>query len=133
MAHHAVELMYFDGCPNMDLALKHARAAITSAGLHIDVVMTRIGDDAEATRKRFLGSPTVHVDGLDVEPDAGVRDNYGLQCRVYWHDGRLEGAPPSHWIAAALAAGNEHAGPSLSDSAERGAHGCCGGKSNSKP
>jgi hypothetical protein len=91
----------------------------------------------EAVRKRFLGSPTVHVDGLDVEPDAVTRDDYGLQCRVYWHDGRLEGAPPSRWIAAALEAGpptvgTKIAGPSPSDSIERGEHGCCDGKSKSK-
>jgi hypothetical protein len=128
--------MYFDGCPNVDLAAQRVHAAVASVGLtgDVDVVMTRIGDEVEAARKRFLGSPTVHVDGLDVEADAVARDDYGIQCRVYWHDGRLEGAPPSPWIAAALAARppterTETAGPSPSGSIERGEHGCCDGKS----
>jgi len=138
MSRHTVDVMYFDGCPNVDLAVAQVRAAIASAGLegNVDLAMTHIGDDAEAARKRFLGSPTVHVGGLDVEPDADARHDYGLQCRVYWHDGRLEGAPPSAWIAAVLTAdakaqGPKAAEPSPSGSIQRGAHGCCDG--GSKP
>jgi hypothetical protein len=106
MSRRAVEVMYFDGCPNVELALDRVRAAIASARMdgNVDIVLSRIADDVEAARKRFLGSPTIQIDGHDVEPEAAMRDDYGLQCRVYWNDGRLEGAPPSKWVAAALAA-----------------------------
>jgi hypothetical protein len=104
MSRRSVEVMFLDGCPHVDLALRHVHAAIASTGLDgaVDVALTRIEDDAEAVRKRFLGSPTVHVDGLDVEPDAACRREYGLHCRLYWDDGRVDGAPPRSLIAAAL-------------------------------
>jgi hypothetical protein len=44
----------------------------------------------------------VHVDGVDVEPGAQARDDFGLGCRIYAFDGRLAGAPRMEWIAAAL-------------------------------
>jgi hypothetical protein len=135
MSRRTVEVMYFDGCPNVDLALRQVRAALASAGLdgNVDLAMTRIGDDVEAARKRFLGSPTVLVDGHDVERDAVARDDYGLQCRVYWHDDHRNGAPPSHWIAAALVASPPTERPSVAEmspsgSIRQGDHGCCDDK-----
>jgi hypothetical protein len=140
MSPRTVEVMFFDGCPNVDLAVLHARAALASAGLdgRVEIAITRIDDDLEAARKRFLGSPTVQVDGLDVDPDALTRDDYGLQCRIYWHDGRIEGAPPIRWIAAALAADppipeTGLAEPSAPASSGRSEHGCCSGKSSGRP
>jgi hypothetical protein len=135
MSRRTVEVMYFDGCPNVELALDRVRAGIASARMdgNVDIALTRIADDVQAARKRFLGSPTIQVDGRDVEPEAAMRDDYGLQCRVYWNDGRLEGAPPSEWVAAALAAGPptqepQVAEPSPSGSTRQDTPRCCAGK-----
>lgn len=62
----------------------------------------RVQNDDEAMRLRFLGSPTVRVDGVDIDPSAENRDDFGLQCRLYVVGGRLEGAPPTDSIASAL-------------------------------
>ena len=135
MNRRKIEVMYFEGCPNVEPALREVHAAIEAVGLdgRVDVAMTQIGDEVEAGRRRFLGSPTVLVDGHDVEPEAATRDDYGLQCRVYWYDGHLRGAPVSQWIAAALTGtprsdAPSAAEPSPSSSDPRGEHGCCGGK-----
>jgi hypothetical protein len=63
-----------------------------------------VESEEDAKRLRFVGSPTVRVDGADVEPAAAAREDFALQCRVYQVDGRLEGAPPTSWIASALGA-----------------------------
>lgn len=97
-----VEVMVFDGCPNIDVALERARAAVTSANVQADVRVVRVESDEEARRLRFLGSPTVRVDGADIDPTAIGRDDFGLQCRIYSVGGRLEGAPPAEWIVSAL-------------------------------
>jgi hypothetical protein len=97
-----VEILFFEGCPNVDVAAARARDAIAAARVSADLRLVRIDDEAAATRLRFLGSPTVHVDGLDVERSARQRTDFGLQCRVYSVDGRLEGAAPVEWIRAAL-------------------------------
>ena len=56
-----------------------------------------------AEGERFLGSPTVRVDGEDIEPDAGERSPFGLKCRPYATPEGLRGLPPDEWVLAALA------------------------------
>ena len=99
-----VQVLFFDGCPNVDLATRNASEAIANAGVSATIRLVRIAGEAEAVRRRFLGSPTVRVDGVDVELSAGARSDFGLQCRVYSVDGRLTAAPPTAWIEAALRA-----------------------------
>jgi hypothetical protein len=57
-------------------------------------------DAAEA--ERFLGSPTVRIDGRDVEPGAADRDDFGLKCRLYRSGEGTSGVPPDNWISEAL-------------------------------
>jgi hypothetical protein len=98
----AVEVLYFEGCPNVEVAADHARRAVAGAGDPAVVRLVCIDGDADAMRQRFLGSPTIRVDGVDVDASARERTDFGLQCRVYWADGKLSAAPPIAWIEAAL-------------------------------
>jgi hypothetical protein len=97
-----VEVLVFEGCPNLEPILARAREAIARASVPADLRVVRVESDEDAKRLRFLGSPTVRVDGVDVEPARIVGENFGLQCRVYSVGGRLQGAPPVDWIDAAL-------------------------------
>ena len=51
---------------------------------------------------RFLGSPTVRVNGRDVEPGADDRDDYVFSCRIYRNQGGVSGQPDERWLRAAL-------------------------------
>ena len=97
-----VEVLLFGGCANAETALERARAAIRESNVEADLAIVRVESEDEARRLRFLGSPTVRVDGRDVDPNAEARDDFGLQCRVYDVSGRLEGVPPTNWIVSAL-------------------------------
>jgi hypothetical protein len=98
----AVEVLYFAGCPSVDVAVEHARKAVAAVATGAEVRLVRVEGDEEAIRRQFLGSPTVRVDGLDVESEARSRTDFGMQCRVYWVDGRVVGSPPIDWIERAL-------------------------------
>jgi hypothetical protein len=100
-----IEVLVFDGCPNVEATLERAREAVAATDVPADVQVVRVQSPDDAERLRFLGSPTVRVDGVDVEPESNDRGDFGLQCRIYSVDGRYEGAPPADWIAAALRAG----------------------------
>ena len=78
----AVELLYWEGCPSWPRAIEIVRGEMAAAGLDPDeLVLHEITTDDEAERERFHGSPTVLVDGEDIQ-DPG--DNpIGLACRVY--------------------------------------------------
>jgi hypothetical protein len=97
-----VEVLVFEGCPNAEVTLERARAAALAAGVGADVQVVLVQTDEEARRLRFLGSPSVRVDGVDVDPDVASRDDFGLQCRVYAVGARMQGAPPMEWITDAL-------------------------------
>lgn len=97
-----IELLYFDGCPNHEAFLPHLRELLAEAGAGNEIELRRVESIEAAERERFLGSPTVRVDGRDVDPGAHSRDDFGLKCRLYRTDEGLVGAPPDEWVLAAI-------------------------------
>ena len=126
MSVRVVEVLFFDGCPNVDDAVERVRSAEAAAKIpDVDVRFVRVETEEEAARTRFLGSPSVRVDGVDVELAARTRADFALQCRVYPKErGGLDGAPPVEWICAALLA--QDVTPTERDAkAGADAHDCC--------
>ena len=99
-----VEVLVVDGCPNLAPAVEHVREEIARSKVPADVRIVHVHGDDDAQRLRFLGSPTVRVDGHDVDPTAEGRTDFGVQCRVYAIEGRYAGSPTVESIAAALTA-----------------------------
>lgn len=99
-----VELLYFDGCPSHDALLPRLQDLLAEAGVTEGIRLRRVETLEAAERERFLGSPTLRIDGADVDPDAGERVDFGLKCRLYRVDGVLLPVPPDEWIRSALAA-----------------------------
>ena len=97
-----IELLYFDGCPGHEALLPRLRAL---AGEAAEVELRRVETPEAAEAERFLGSPTVRVNGRDVDPGAAGRTDFGLTCRLYPAAGDDAHAPPDEWIARALSAG----------------------------
>jgi hypothetical protein len=97
-----LELLYFDGCPNHKALLPHLEQLLRGAEIRAEIRLRRIADDNAAQHERFLGSPTLRVDGRDVEPGAEERDDFGLKCRLYRTPAGLRGVPPDEWILDAL-------------------------------
>jgi hypothetical protein len=88
-----VELLWWSGCPSHPKALADLRAAMAELGLDADTIELReIPSDTDARDERFVGSPTIRVNGTDVVPVH--REPYGLTCRVYHRrDGRISPTP----------------------------------------
>lgn len=99
-----VELLYFDGCPNIEGYLPHLQDLIAASGRHDEVQLRLINDDADAQSERFFGAPSVRVDGRDVDPAALDRTDYGVSCRVYAPVSGSTGTPPDEWVLSALRA-----------------------------
>jgi hypothetical protein len=98
-----VELLYFDGCPNHVALMPHLERLLRSVQVPVNLELRRIPNQTAAQRERFLGSPTVRVDGRDVEPGAEQRDDFGLKCRLYRLPDGLRGAPLDEWVLDAMA------------------------------
>lgn len=98
-----VEILYFDGCPNHDGAQRLVERVVADLAVQADVRMVNVPDPEAAKRERFLGSPSIRVDGRDIEPCASNREDYVLSCRVYRTDHGVVGQPEEEWLRQALA------------------------------
>jgi hypothetical protein len=98
-----IEVLYFDGCPNHEELLTRLPQLLEHEAISAEIVLYEIPDIDTAVEERFLGSPTVRVNGHDVDPGAGQRDDYGLKCRIYRTATGLTGLPPDQWILDAIA------------------------------
>jgi hypothetical protein len=97
-----IELLYFEGCPSYAELRPRLRELLTQEGIDEEVGLRRVETPEEAEHERFLGSPTVRIDGEDVDPTAKDRDDFGLECRLYRTDKGLSRTPPESWIRAKL-------------------------------
>ncbi len=101
MSAPTVELLYFEGCPNVEAARALVQRVAADEGITPDLRLVEVtAKDAE--RLRFLGSPSVRVDGHDVEPGADKREKFVFACRVYRTPLGLVGQPAQEWVRAAL-------------------------------
>jgi hypothetical protein len=97
-----VEILYFDGCPNHEPALALVERVDRELGTGAEVQMVNVLDQETAARVRFLGSPTIRVDGVDVDPHTEERSDYALSCRVFRTECGTAGQPDERWIRDAL-------------------------------
>jgi hypothetical protein len=96
-----VEVLYFAGCPNHVPTVERVREVLAQEGTPADIVEIEVTDAATAQQVGFLGSPSIRVDGQDIEPGAqGCA--FGMMCRTYDDGGRRAGTPPPEWIRAAV-------------------------------
>lgn len=96
-----IEILCFAGCPNRVPAEELARSVVRELGLDVTIREVLVETPEEAIRTRFLGSPTIRVNGQDIDPSARARDDFSLSCRVYAEGG----VPSKEMLAAALQAG----------------------------
>ena len=97
-----IQILYFDGCPHLEPTVELVRRALSDAGVDADIELLHIDSPELAESSRFLGSPTIRVDGVDIDPGARKRDDFGLTCRRYGDSG----VPPREMIVRAVGAGN---------------------------
>jgi hypothetical protein len=97
-----VELLYFDDCPNYPALRLRVEQLLADQGLADQLELVRITSLEEAKAHRFLGSPSLRVDGADVEPDADERTDFGMKCRIYATGGGLKPTPSDELVKAAL-------------------------------
>lgn len=98
-----VELLYWSGCPSHPRALADLREAMGELGLDPDVVDVReVTSDEQAQAEGFVGSPTILIDGRDIQPPPEDQPT-GLTCRIYHRrDGRISPTPDPLDVRGAL-------------------------------
>jgi hypothetical protein len=84
-----------------------SRSCGTSSARSLDpnsVQVREVPTEADAERERFVGSPTIRIDGVEVAPPE-KEEPVGLTCRIYrLRDGRVSPVPDRADVHEALRA-----------------------------
>jgi copper chaperone CopZ len=97
-----IEVLYFEGCPNHKPAVELARDLARELAVPAEVVEVEVVTPDDAKRLRFLGSPSIRIDGVDVEREARHRTDFGFTCRLY----SGKGLPNREVVVAAIRSSN---------------------------
>jgi hypothetical protein len=97
-----VEILYFDGCPYHEGTRALIERLAAELRIEPEITLVRVADVEAAVQRRFLGSPTIRVDGRDVEPGAGRRSDFAFSCRVYRSKRGVSAQPDAKWVREAL-------------------------------
>ena len=97
-----IEVLYVQDCPHYPATLTLVERVRAELGIDAEFRNTLVVDQAAADQARFPGSPTVRVDGRDVEPGSEPATEYLVSCRLYRLEHRFAGQPEERWIRQAL-------------------------------
>lgn len=96
-----IRFLYFEDCPSHDEALQRLQKCVKAEGISADIEVLKVETADEAEKLQFVGSPTIIVDGFDIDPP--VDPHYALTCRAYrLEDGRISPLPSEAMIRRAL-------------------------------
>jgi hypothetical protein len=97
-----IRVLYFDGCPSYEPAVATVREVVNEQNLEAEIELVRVASKEQAVAHRFFGSPTVQINGVDIEGlNARTRES-DLCCRLYNEGGALRGWPSRAMIREAL-------------------------------
>jgi hypothetical protein len=102
-AHH-VELLWFADCANHQAVRDMLREVLLELAPGTEIVEHDATDPAVAAALRFPGSPTVRIDGRDIDSSFVDPGDYTPRCRLYRTDDGLRGVPPRAWVEDAIRA-----------------------------
>lgn len=98
-----IEFFFFAGCPSHGPALERLNGVLDSLALPRGVVVREVTTEEQARELGFIGSPTIRVDGEDIDPPGLEGEPPGLSCRIYrLEDGRISPLPSESMIRRAI-------------------------------
>lgn len=99
-----IELLWFEDCPNHEAAELMLRDVLTEAGVVPVIKRIEVADEAVGRATVFPGSPTIRINGQDVEPGWEPCEDCTPRCRLYPTSEGLRGVPERQWVVDTLRA-----------------------------
>ena len=98
-----IQFLFWEDCPSHPQAWKLLQEVVDEVGVGSEIEKIEVLTDEDAERYRFPGSPTIRVDGVDVDPAGAAQMGTALTCRVYvLEDRRYSPVPSKEMIRRAL-------------------------------
>ena len=97
-----IEILARKDCDSLGMAVAVVDRVVAEMGVHAEIEVIDVASLAEAVSLRFLGSPTVRVDGRDVDKQPNGHASVTLDDRVYRTERGLAGWPDAEWVREAI-------------------------------
>ena len=98
-----IDFLFFADCPSHGPALERLRQVLDELDLRLAVNMREVKTEDEARELNFIGSPTIRLDGEDIDPEGMAGETPGLSCRIYrLEDGRISPLPSADMLRRAI-------------------------------
>ena len=81
-----IQFLYFKGCPGHEPALSLLEQILLGKDMAVTIEKIEVTSPELAIQHRFLGSPSIRINGVDIEGREEVLE-YGLKCRIYQDTG----------------------------------------------
>lgn len=65
-----IRILYAAGCPNLSPSIDLIEKVVSELGITVAMERVEISSLEQAVKLRCLGSPTIQINGLDIEPMA---------------------------------------------------------------
>jgi hypothetical protein len=106
-----IDVLYFEGCPNSIPTLRRVKEVMDRLGICVKVNAVEVTEGDDPAALKFVGSPTVLIDGRDIDPSQRGQANYAFGCRVFGG----AGVPPAEMIEAAISEALARAGKKVTN------------------
>ena len=96
-----IRVLTFEGCPNCEATRRLVQETVNELQIPAEIESMQVDGEDEAQRHGFLGSPTIQIDGQDIE--VGRRGGKAtFACRLYRTLNGVSGVPPRSLLIAAI-------------------------------
>jgi hypothetical protein len=97
-----VSFLFYEECPSHEPALERLSQVLAEEGIDADIKVIKVESEEQAQELRFVGSPTILINGQDIDPPP-PDSYYVLTCRAYClEDGRISPLPSRGMIRRAI-------------------------------
>jgi hypothetical protein len=96
-----VEVLYVAECPSHPAAVKLVKDVLAAEGITTEVYEVLVRDEQMAGKLKFLGSPTIRIDGRESREKSKPVKNFALSCRLY-PGSKQTGLPPAEMVHRAV-------------------------------
>jgi hypothetical protein len=98
-----VEVLYVADCPSHAQAVSMLAAILAEEGIAPEIHQVLVRDETMARELTFRGSPTIRIDGRDVEGEPAAAATFAVCCRLYSGSPQI-GVPPIAMVQRAVRA-----------------------------
>lgn len=98
-----IKFLWYEDCPSHDDGFRLLQDVLAELDVEADIERIKVETEEEAQALHFPGSPTIRINGVDIDPEGAARLPSALTCRAYRREeGRISPLPSRAQVREAV-------------------------------